>query len=250
MKLHSRILLSLGTTLCIFAYNAYAVHAQTPKTTTTPSLSPTTAKPLDDTLQIIKDKIEEKVDQINQTSKKVVSGTLNKLEDDILELQEPSGKTFKVSIDDTVTKFFTATTKKLSPAEKTDLEKGNTLIIFGPIIEDQISANKVIQQAIYLTVQGEVTNVETDTFTVDIVTSDKEELSLNVEDAVSQQLMSTKTLDLSKATISKYKIGDKVHVVYIKPAKDTDKAQVVRSLIIPQEYFAAPVKPTEKPTAE
>ncbi|TXG76115.1 hypothetical protein E6Q11_05370 [Candidatus Dojkabacteria bacterium] len=224
-------------------HGAFAQTA-TPEPTTQP-----TSKPLDDTLQIIKDKIENKVDEINKSSKKVIYGVLNKIENNVIELQESSGKVFKVNIDDTVTDFYTATTRKFSPVDVGDLDKGDTLIVFGPIIEDQISANKVIQQSDYITVQGEVTNVDETTFTLDLVTYDKEEISLDLEDAVSQLIMNTKTLDFAKATISKYKIGDKVHAVFIKPAKEGDKAIAVRTLLIPQEYFAttASPSPTEKP---
>ncbi len=224
----------------VFLLNTPVVYAQSP--------SPTTAKPIDDTLKIIKEKIEDKVDEINKSSKKVISGVLNKIEDDTLEIQQTDGKIFKVNIDETVSKFFTASTKSLTDAEKTDLEKGDMLIVLGPLIEDQISANKIISQPDYMTVQGEITNVDADNFIVDIVTSNKDEVSLDVEKGTTQQIMDTKTLELSKAGFSKYKIGDKIHAVYIKPSKEGEKATTIRTLIIPQEYFAEAATPTKAAT--
>jgi hypothetical protein len=223
----------------------------TPKVTAkvTPKATPTTeSKPLDDTLKTIKEKIEDKVDEINKSSKKVVSGILQKIDDDVIELQQDGTTIYKVSIDDTVTKFFTATPKKIVAAEKNDLEKGDLLTVFGPIIEDQISANKVIQQAHYITVQGEITNVDKDNLSIDIVTHEKEEVSLDIETATLQQIMDTKSFEVVKGGFSKYKIGDKIHAVYIKPAKEKDKATTIRTLIIPQEFFASPVTTTISPT--
>jgi hypothetical protein len=247
MKL-SQFILTIGLCTTLFlSIGSSLSYGQTPKTTPKTTPTPTTAsKPIDDTLKIIKEKIEDKVDEINKSSKKVISGVLNKIDDNLLEVQQSDGRIYKVSVDETVTKFFTATTKKISTAEKDDLDKGDVLVILGPIIEDQISANKVIQQSNYVTAQGEITNVDADNFTVDIVTNNKDEISLDVEQGTTQQIMDTKTLELSKAGFSKYKIGDKIHAVYVKPAKDGDKATTIRTLIIPQEYFAEPINPSKE----
>ncbi len=221
--------------------------APTQKVTPTPKEEEAEKKPIDDTLKIIKEKIEDKVDEINKSSKKVIVGILNKIEDDTLELTQDNGKTFKVNIDTTVTKFFSTTLKATEEIEKTDLDKNDLIIVFGPIIEDQISANKVITQSNYITAQGEITNVDKDNFTIDIVTSDKEEVSLDIEQSTTQQIMDVKTFKLTKAGFSKYKVGDRIHAVYVKPAKDGDKATTVRVLILPQEFFAAPLEPSVTP---
>lgn len=237
---HTRyIVLTLVMSAVIFG-NTAPVYGQSP--------SPTAAKPIDDTLKIIKEKIEDKVDEINKSSKKVIAGVLSKIDDDVLELQQTDGRMYKVNIDETVSKFFTASTKKLTEAEKSDLEKGDLLVVLGPVIEDQISANKIIRQPNYITAQGEITNVDADNFVIDIVTSNKDEVSLDVEQGTTQQIMDTKTLELSKAGFSKYKIGDKIHAVYIAPSKEGDKASTIRTLIIPQEFFAEPETPTKEAT--
>lgn len=218
----------------------------TQKTTPTPK-EETESKPIDDTLKIIKEKIEDKVDEINKSSKKVIVGVLNKIEDDTLELTQENGKAFKVNIDTTVTKFFSTTLKATEEIEKTDLDKNDLIIVFGPIIEDQISANKVIKQSHYVTAQGEITSIDSANFTIDIVTSDKEEISLDIEQTTTQQIIDVKTFKLTKAGFSKFKIGDRIHAVYVKPAKESDKASTVRILILPQEFFAAPLEPSVTP---
>lgn len=235
-------------------HTAYAISPSTE-----PSTTPKTEekKPIDDTIKTIKEKIENKVEEINKTSKKVVAGILDKIEDDSLELTNEDGKGFKVSTDDTITKFFLSTVKKTQAIKRDDLEKGDKLIIFGPIIEDQISANKIFKQTPYITAQGEITNLDKDNFSIDMVTSDKEEVSLDIEESTTQRIMDTKKLTFAKAGFSKYKVGDRIHVVYVKPVKEGAKASVVRTLIIPQEFFTETAttphlspSPSVKPSAK
>ncbi len=234
--------LALGTLYMGLNASLAPVLAQkaSPTPSTGPTVKPTAAekKPIDDTIQLIKDKIEDKVEQINKSSKKVIAGNLEKVEDDTLELVQSDGKNFKVSIDSTITEFFSVVAGKTSELEKSDLEKGDHVIVFGPIIEDQISANKILRQTQYLNAQGEITSVDKDNFTLDIVTNDKEELTLDIEDKSTQRLMDAKALTLAKAGFSKYKVGDKIHVVYTKPAKEGANVSALRVLIIPQEFFS------------
>jgi len=234
----------VAATFYILPSNSFA---QTPKITPTEAITQKpTSQPIDDTLKSIKEKIENKVDEINKSGKKVLSGILTKISNDILEIDGPDGKSLKVSTDSTVTKYFSSTTKKTEEIDKTDLEKGDLLVVFGPIIEDQISANKIISQSNYVTAQGEITSVDKDNLTIDIVTSDKEEVSLDIETATLQQIMDTKTYKISKGGFSKFKVGDKIHAVYIKPVKTSDKATTIRTLIIPQEFFSVTLSPTPK----
>ena len=209
------------------------------------------AKPIDDTIKTIKEKIENKVEEINKSSKKVVTGTFDKISDGVIELTDENGKNFKVSTDDTVTTFFSASIKKAQEIKSDDLKKGDRLVVFGPVIEDQISANKVLKQTHYITVEGEITSVDKDNFAIDMVTGDKEELSLDIEQSTTQRIMDTKDRTFSKAGFSKYKVGDRIHAVYNKPVKEGDNATAIRTLIVPQEFFAeATIEPTLSPKEE
>src|SRR3989344_2842698 len=227
---------AIAIALTLLTSTAYA---QTKAPTPSSNPSPTLSKPpqQDDTIQIIKDKIEKKVDEINKKSKKVVIGTFVSIADNFIELKGETSGTFSVSIDETITHLFDADIDGSKEIEAADLVKGDRLIITGPILENEISANTIYRQVAYLALQGQITNIDKEAFTIDVLTSEKDEYTLDVEDDTAQRIMNAKTLAIEKAGFSKYKGGDSVHFVIEKPTGDKKTAVAIRTLIVPQEFF-------------
>jgi len=227
---------AIAIALTLLTSTAYA---QTKAPTPSSNPSPTLSKPpqQDDTIQILKDKIEKKVDEINKKSKKVVIGTFVSIADNVIELKGETSGTFSVSIDETITHLFDADIDGSKEIEAADLVKGDRLIITGPILENEISANTIYRQVAYLALQGQITNIDKEAFTIDVLTSEKDEYTLDVEDDTAQRIMNAKTLAIEKAGFSKYKVGDSVHFVIEKPTGDKKTAVAIRTLIVPQEFF-------------
>ncbi|MFQ5452212.1 MAG: hypothetical protein ACE5DQ_01490, partial [Candidatus Paceibacterota bacterium] len=70
------------------------------------------------------------------------------------------------------------------------------------------------------------------------VTTEKADLTLDVEKSTVQRILNTETIKLESTGFSKFKAGDRIHFVIKKPKKDGEKrASAIRIIIIPQEYF-------------
>lgn len=245
------IFIALASLLIVTS--ATAVYAQEGTGTPTPSPTPEPTKEstkLDDTIKSLKDKIEDKVEQINKTSKKIIKGVIASTTEGTLELKTDTESTYTVSLDETITSFFNASVDDQEAIEQTDLAENDYVIVSGPIIEDQVSANVVYKQTPYLVLQGQITSVDKATFTVDVVTLEKDSYTLDIEDDTTQFLMNSKTLAMEKAGFSKYQVGDTLHFVIVKPESGKTKVTAVRTLIIPQEYFVEDPEASAPATTE
>lgn len=227
--------------------SAFAQEATPEPTTVTPLPTKEESK-LDDTIKSLKDKIEDKVEQINKSSKKIIKGIITSAKDGTLKLETDTDNTFTVSLDETITSFFMASVDDHDAIEQSDLKESDYVLVSGPIIEDQVSANIVYKQTPYLVLQGQITAVDKSAFTIDVITLEKDSYTLDIEDDTTQFLMNSKTLALEKAGFSKYQVGDTLHFVVVKPEAGKTKLTVVRTLIIPQEYFVE--DPTGQPAGQ
>ncbi len=201
---------------------------------------------LDNTIKSLKEKIENKVEEINKETKHIVHGIIASVESDSIELTTESDNTFIVSLDDTISTYFSTSVEGKEEIEQGDLEEGDYLVVSGPILEDQVSANVVYRQTRYAVLQGQITATDDTNFTVDVVTSEKDEYTIDIEDDTVQQIMNTKTFALETGGFSKYKVGDSIHFVIV----DSDESTVaaIRTLIIPQEFFVDTTPDEEEAT--
>lgn len=232
--------------LLVFTHIHSSIYAQSPTlkptvSSVTETVSPTAepTKKEDSTIQNLKEKIESKVAQINQNSKKIVKGIIKDISDKTLKITSSDNREYSVDIDTTITTFSSSNVNGLKDIKQSDLEKGQTILVTGPIIENQISANHVYLQTEYLVLQGQITAVDEDDFTVSIVTPAKDQYVLDIQKGTKQLLMNSKDLTLTKSGFSKFKVGDSIHAVIEKPkgSVTSEKANTIRTLIIPQEYF-------------
>lgn len=224
------------------------VCAQTPTKALQATVAPTdtelspTKKPTsqaESTLNSLKSKIENTVDEINKKTKKIIKGTINSVKDATISIKGSDEKDYQVSIDDTITKMYLSSIDGKEELKQTDLESGDYVLITGPVIENQVSANLLYKQTQYLVLQGQITSVDKDAFTVSIVTQAKDTYTLDIEKDTKQFLLNSKDLTLAKAGFSKYQVGDTIHAVIIKPKGNSEKASAIRVIIIPQEIFTS-----------
>lgn len=200
---------------------------------------------IDSTIKSLREKIESKVEEINKESRQIVKGTVTSITDETIDVTTPNNATFTVSLDDTITTYVKTTVDGEEEIEAEEIVEGDYILIDGPIIEDQVSANKIYRQTEYLVLQGQITDIDTPNFTVNVVTPEKDEYILDIQEETEQSIVDSVTLDISAAGFSKYKVGDSLHFV-IEKTEDTESAiDAVRTLIIPQEFF---VEETPSPT--
>jgi len=203
----------------------------------TPTEKP--ASTTDSTLKSLKEKIESKVEEINKKTKKIIKGTITSLKDSTITVKTSENKDFTISVDDTITKIYLSSFDGQEEIEQSDIKTGDYILATGPVIENQVSANILYKQTQYLLVQGQITAVDKEAFTVDIITQAKDHYTLDIEKFTTQSLLNTKDLSVSKAGFSKYQVGDTIHAVILKPKGTSEKASAIRILIIPQEFFTS-----------
>lgn len=203
---------------------------------------------LDDTIKSLKEKIEDKVEEINKSSKSIIKGIVGSISDQTIELNVGNSASYTVALDDTISSYYSASLEGRETIEATDIEEGDYLLITGPVIEDQVSANTIYRQTRYDVFHGQITALDSGAFTIDVVTQEKDEYTLDIEDDTTQLIMNSKTLALEKAGFSKFKVGDNIHFVAEISDEDATRITAIRTLIIPQEYFVDPDEST--PSAE
>lgn len=254
LKKHILILLilSIATYQGAMTQNRTIAYAQTTEPTSE-ATSPAPTKeqtPVDETIKNLKEKIENKVNEINKTNKSVITGLFSSVEGKVIKIKTSSDKTFDVTLDDTITQFFSSDLEGAESIDSSDLSEGDYLVITGPTIDEEISANKIYQQTQYSVLQGQIIEVDKANFNLTIVTSDKDEMVVDIEDETVQIIMDSKTTEVTKAGFSKFKIGDNIHVAGTLSA-DEKTITAIRTLVIPQEYFAhEAAETTPSPTPE
>ncbi len=203
----------------------------------TASKEPTKASILDKEVENLKEKIADKVSELKKDGGSIIAGTISTKGKDSLEIAGEAGKTFKVTIDDTVTSMFEISGSNKDDIVLKDLEKGDYIFVSGPLVETTIAANGIYRDTPYVVGSGQITAVDTDAVSLDIVTTDKDELTVDISKKVRPKIMDSKTLEIERTTLAKVKAGDTIHFV-VTPTDDKKKVNAVSILVIPQEFFS------------
>ncbi len=216
-----------GTILSLQAF------AQTP---TEPEKTPTKASPIDKEVQNLKEKIANQVSELKKGGS-IIAGTINSIGKDTIEITGEANKIYKIAIDDTVTSFTEIKGSSKVEIELSDLEKGDYIFVSGPLVESTVTANGIYKDTPYTVGSGQITAVDTDAVSIDIVSTDKAELTIDISKKIRPKIMDSKTLEIEKTTLAKIKAGDSIHYV-VTSTDEEDTVSAVSLLVIPQEYFS------------
>lgn len=187
--------------------------------------------------QLLKDKIATKVAELTKKNNTVITGTIKTILNENLEITLSDNSTQKVTTDDLLTVYKSADRASVKTLKRQDLAKGDYVVIFGTALEGETAANTVYKQAQYDVLDGQIIAVNKTDFSLDVVTTEKEEYTLDIERTTNQLLTDPKTLTTEKTGFSKIKAGDRIHFVVAHQNKRLKRTTAVRILIIPQEYF-------------
>lgn len=218
---------------CLVIWLVGSVMAQT--SSATASSSPTVA--IDKDIQILKDKIANKVSEIRKQNNKAISGFVLSIDGNAMKLSA-SGEVNQVKFDDTLTKVFQVlgTTKKEIKTE--NIKKNDYAIVNGVVADSIITANVVFIDENFLVDSGKITEINKDSYNIKVLTSDKNTYSLDIETGTKQYMINIKTLLKETIGFSKLKEGDTVHFVVKKTGSEKDNNySAYKILVIPQEYF-------------
>lgn len=228
-----RILVTSVMFLIAGAILSLHAFAQSPEPT---EKTPTKASVLDKEVESLKEKIANQVSELKKGGT-VIAGTINSIGKDTIEVTGEANKIYKIAIDDTVTSFNQIKGSSKAEIELSDLEKGDYIFVSGPLVESTVTANGVYKDTPYIVGSGQITSIDTDAVTIDIVSTDKAELTIDVSKKIRPKIMDSKTLEIERTTLAKIKAGDTIHYV-VSATDDEKKVSAVSLLIIPQEYFS------------
>lgn len=218
----------------VFGQSPTAELKKLPTATTTPKTTPTKQNR---DIEILKEKIATKVAELRKKSKTALSGYIKNVSDDNIELEKNGDQDTQIALDEAVTSFFTADLEKTTEAEENITKAKDYIVAFGESIDGVFQATAVYKDSNYLTLFGTVTDTNKSNFTIEVVTFDKEQYTLDIEKNTVQNVMSESLNKLEKGGFSKAAVGDFIHFV-IKKDQGGDKKtySAVRILTVPQKF--------------
>lgn len=196
----------------------------------------TNSEAIDEAADAIKEQVAETVAEL-ASEKMAYSGFILGIEDDQIDI-ELWGQTQTISYDRELTSVFDATN---SFAEKTldDLSVGDYVFVSGPEIDGVVTANAIYIEQSYQIISGKISQVNADSFSLEVLTIDKKTRTVDIETSTKQEILNIETLELSSTGFSKLKEGDSIHIVSKGSIDEEDEERIsaVKTLVIPNEYF-------------
>jgi len=203
----------------------------------TDSSKATSGASLDKDTQVFKDKIVNAVNEQYKKDRKAISGFVTNTK--TLTFKTDANEEYQIKVDDVLTKFFQITGATKKEIKQSQVQKGDYIIVTGPVVDKTINANFVYMDSKYLVKNGKITEVDKEAYSIKVTTAEKDNFTLDVETSTKQQILNIKTLEVEKVGFSKIKEGDTIHFVVIKTGqeKEANRFPAEKILIIPQEYF-------------
>ncbi|HRN70197.1 MAG TPA: hypothetical protein PLS49_03340 [Candidatus Woesebacteria bacterium] len=210
--------------------------------TTTPKASPTVKttptesdSDLDSEVDKLKEKVAETVSEMRGKTEKAISGVVQSITKSELVINDK----YTARLDNTLTKYYEIAGTSTKDLNAEDIKKGDYVFVRGPEISSEITANAVYKDTPYMVLTGKITEVNSEDYTVKIISLDKINYTLDIQTRTNQQMLNIKTLEVEKIGFSKLKEGDSIHVVVQANLENanTTRFDAERFLIIPNEYF-------------
>ncbi|EKE13709.1 MAG: hypothetical protein ACD_12C00856G0002 [uncultured bacterium] len=207
--------------------------------TASQSASPTTTSSAEESdIKVLKEKVANKVSEIRQKNNKAISGFVISNKSSFITLKTYENEEFEVELDDTLTKYFKISGTQKKEIEADVIEKDDYIIVTGVLIDKKITANSIFVDEGFLVETGKVTEIDKENYSIKIVTTAKDNFTLDIENSTKQSMLNIKTNVTELAGFSKIKEGDTVHFVVKQLASNKNNSySAVKILIIPQEYF-------------
>ncbi len=192
-----------------------------------------------DDIRNLKEKLENKVEQLQQTNKQAVSGVIIDVSKTALSIEGSDGKQYQIKSDDVLTSVYSISGTTMKDIEFGDLAEGDYIIAAGPQSDSTVTANTIYVDQQYIVGSGNITEVNSADFYIKVATTDRETLTIDIQKKTTQLLLDSKTLETEKIGFTKIKEGDTIHFVLIKTGdeKEKNRYDAIRTLIIPQEFF-------------
>ncbi len=189
--------------------------------------------------EILKDKLESKVAELQKKEQKAVAGRVSDNKNKKIALTSDNGTLFEIRVDDVVTKLYDIAGGEKDEIKLDAIKKGDYVIASGPTSDRVVTANNVYRDEQFLVGSGNITEVNQAEGYLKVLTAEKENLILDIGITTKRFLADVKDLSEDVVALAKVKEGDTAHFVVKKTGKEREKNRyaATKILIIPQEYF-------------
>jgi len=232
-------ILTLTIVLLTLANFTYKVTAQSEEATSPAKASSSAVIEVDETIKAFKERVA-KVAESGRSEQQALSGRVVSQKDNKLTVLNNNNETYSVTVEKDLTMIYSLVNGVKKEKELGDIAKDDYIIVTGPAMDKIINANSIYIEEQYLLQSGKVTEINKEDFYLNILNTDKENNLIDIETYSKIFLINIKTLESERIGFSKLKVGDTVHVVYIKSVaadKKEKRYSATRILVIPQEYF-------------
>ncbi|MFH0773263.1 MAG: hypothetical protein V1922_03045 [bacterium] len=233
MKTTEKVLLSCMC-VCLCVTPVLALDATDSATTT-----------IDKNAKQLIEKLATKVEETRKKDQKAYVGLITKIEDAVMTVASTNGtdeKKYSIKIDDTLTTIFRIVGASKKELKKSDLTIEDYVIVTGQMLNDTLEANEIYIDEQFLVKTAKVTEISKSDYYLKVITYDKDEYTLDIQNATRQSMLNVKTKEIERSGFSKIKEGDSVHFVVSKtnpgPGKEKNRYDAVRILVVPQEFTA------------
>lgn len=233
--------------LLLFINHISLISAQTNTTIPSPTSESQASSQEDKEIQSLKEKIATKVAELREKNSKAISGIVQESlsTQGIIKIKTGKSEDFEVKIDPDLTKYYQILGSQKKEVKATSVKKDSYILVTGIIKEKSIDANAIYLDEMFIIGLGKVTEVNKEDFFIRVITSDKENYTLDVETFTKQQMLNIKLLTIENVGFSKIKEGDSIQFVVKKTASnaagaasnEVNRFSAQKILIIPQEYF-------------
>jgi hypothetical protein len=226
---------ALVATVCLAATMTTAVFA----------IDATPSGSIDDqNVKMLREKIATKVEEMRKKDQRAYAGKILKIDDTsitITAIENNDDKQYLIKIDETLTNMYRIVGATSKEIKKSDLKKDDYVIVTGQQLNEGIEADSIYIDEEFIVRTGSIIEVSKDSFFLKVVTNDKEEYTLDIQNSTRQFMYNMKTKENERTGFSKLKEGDSIHFVVSKtnPGNSTEKNRydAVRILVIPQEFL-------------
>lgn len=225
--------------VAVLVMTSFVVRAQTATPVVAEATTATESSNISKEVQKLKDNLVSKVAQIQKKELRVVVGKVTEVGKTSIKVTADDATVFTVSLDDVVTKYYSLKSGSKKDIEKSDLTKGDYVIIAGVVNDTKVTANSIYIDTQVIVGTGSVATLDKTDFSIVVNSFNRERYTIDVESATKLSLLDSKTLELESAGFSKIKEGDAVHFVLTVTGEEKEKNRysAQKVLIIPQEYF-------------
>lgn len=198
----------------------------------------------DQNVKLLREKIATKVEEMRKKDQRAYAGKIQKIEDTSITIASTQGndeKALLIKIDETLTNIYRIAGTTSKEIKKSDLKKDDYVIVTGQQLNEGIEADSIHIDEEFIVRTGSIIEVSKESFFLKVVTNDKEEYTLDIQNSTRQFMYNMKTKENERTGFSKLKEGDAIHFVVSKtnPGDSTEKNRydAVRILVIPQEFL-------------